>query len=65
MTASEYQAEAAKAAADTARYVAARDRHTHTGQVFNPAQPLPPIRKHRVRQEWETGGGRTKPVPPC
>ena len=54
MTASEYQAEAAQAQADTARYVAARDRHTHTGQVFDFAQPLPPLRKHRTRQEWET-----------
>lgn len=54
MTALEYQAEAAQAQADTARYVAARDRHTHTGHLFNPAQPLPPLRKHRTRQEWET-----------
>ena len=54
MTAAELNAEAAQAAADTARYVAARDRHTHTGQVFDPAQPLPPLRKHRTRQEWET-----------
>ena len=54
MTASEYLSEAAQAAADTARHVAARDRHTHTGATFDFAQPLPPLRKHRTRQEWET-----------
>lgn len=54
MTAAELDAIQAAAAAETARYVAARDRHTHTGTVFNHDQPLPPLRKHRARQEWET-----------
>jgi len=54
VTASDLQAEAAQALADTARYVAARDRHTHTGHVFNHDQPLPPLPNHRTRREWET-----------
>lgn len=54
MTASELDAIATEAATETARYVAARDRHTHTGHLFDPGQPLPPLRKHRARQEWET-----------
>lgn len=54
MTGGDYAAEAAELAKQTARYVAARDRHTHTGATFDFAQPLPPLRKHRPRQEWET-----------
>jgi len=54
VTASEYQAMEAVAAKDTARYVAARDRHTHTGHTFNHDQPLPPLPNHQTRREWET-----------
>lgn len=53
VTAAELDATTAQAAADTARYVAARDRHTHTGALFNPDQPLPPMPHYRPR-EWET-----------
>lgn len=59
MTAAELDAIQAAAAAETARYVSARDRHTHTGQVFAHDQPLPPLRKHRPRREWETPGANT------
>ena len=54
MTASDYQAIEAQAAADTARYVEATDRHTHTGATFDYSQPLPPLRTHQTRREWET-----------
>jgi len=54
VTASELDAIRDEAAADTARYVAARDRHTHTGQVFNHDQPIPPLPNHQTRREWET-----------
>lgn len=54
MTAAELDAIRDDAATRTARYVAARDRHTHTGQVFNPDQPLPPLTNHQTRREWET-----------
>jgi hypothetical protein len=53
VTAAEYQAIEAQAAADTAKYVAATDRHTHTGAMFDYSQPLPPMPHYRPR-EWET-----------
>ena len=52
MTAADNLAEAADLAKQTARYEAAIDRHTHTGQVFDYAQPLPPLPDHRPRAEW-------------
>jgi len=55
MTAEDLQALAAEKKAETARYEAAIDRHTHTGQVFDFAQPLPPLPDHRPRAEWEMG----------
>ena len=53
VTASELDATSAQAQADTARYVAARDRHTLTGRVFDHNAPLPPAPNYRPR-EWET-----------
>ena len=54
MTAAELDAIRDEAATQTARYVAARDRHTHTGHVFAHDEPLPPLTNHRTRREWET-----------
>lgn len=52
MTAQELNAISAEAERQTAQYRALTDHHTHTGQVFNHDQPLPPMPNYRGR-EWE------------
>ena len=54
MTAAEYQAEAASLAQETARYVSATNQQQLMGRVFDHAQPLPHLRTHQTRREWET-----------
>ena len=56
MTAQELNAISAEAERQTAQYRALTDHHTHTGQVFDPAQPLPPMPNHRTTREWEPTG---------
>jgi len=53
VTAADYLAEAADLAQQTAQYRALTEQHTHTGRVFDYAQPLPPQPNYRPR-EWET-----------
>jgi hypothetical protein len=54
MTAAELNAITADAAGRTARFELLTNQAETTGLVFDYSQPLPPLRTHRTRREWET-----------
>ena len=54
MTAADLQAEAAQAAAETARYELLTNQAETTGTVFDYLAPVPPLINHRTHREWET-----------
>jgi len=54
MTAAELNAEAADAAARTARFELLTNQVETSSVIFDYSAPLPPMPHHRTHREWET-----------